>query len=242
YGVRSARLVQEYLEVGTPLCQVGRLIMSTLRLAMDVELDVDGGKMKFHGKTVKRLALGIAHLDMAELIATILKAPYLLIAGDESLRKGDKKFPIFVGFWDVVADAPWWGLLRMCSMKDKTAETQAALFYDTIVNVLKYPRHQVLYVLSDNTASVSGARGGCVTKLQQKLRGEDTTAPGRGRGRGRGSRGGQARGQNAGRGRGRNAGRAGGGNAGRGRGGNAERGRSSARGRGGGGRAGRGRG
>ncbi|CAN0535859.1 unnamed protein product, partial [Ectocarpus sp. 12 AP-2014] len=83
---------------------------------------------------------------------------------------GDKKFPIFVAFWDVVAGAPWWGLLRMCSMKDKTAETQATLFYETIVDVLKYPRNQVLYVLSENTASVSGSKGGCVTKLQQKLR------------------------------------------------------------------------
>lgn len=45
-------------------------------------------------------------------------------------------------------------------MKDKTAETQASLFFETIVNVLKYPRRQVLYVLSDNTASVSGERGG----------------------------------------------------------------------------------
>ncbi|CAB1102370.1 unnamed protein product [Ectocarpus sp. CCAP 1310/34] len=241
YGLNLARLCQEYLEAGTPRCQVGRLVMSTLRLATGVELDVAGGKMKFHGTTVKRLALGIAHLDMAELIAMILKAPYLLIAGDESLRKGDKKFPIFVACWDVVAGRPWWGLLRMCSMKDKTAETQASIFFETIVNVLKYPRHQVLYVLSDNTACISGEKGGCVTKLQQKLRGEDTTAVprqeqggGRGRGRGRGGQGVRGR---AGRGRGGQQGVRG--RAGRGRG----RGASPSTTRGRGGRAaGRGRG
>ena len=60
-------------------------------------------------------------------------------------------------------------------MKDKTAETQAQLFYDTIVNVLKYPWERVLYVLSDNTASVSGEVGGCVVLLERKLKGEDTT-------------------------------------------------------------------
>ena len=32
-------------------------------------------------------------------------------------------------------------------MKDKTVGTQAQLFYDTIVNVLKYPRERVLYVI-----------------------------------------------------------------------------------------------
>lgn len=202
-GLKAARLAQVHLEAGIPLCQVGHLGMATLRVAAHVELDVKGGKMKFSRKTVKRLSLGVAHLDTGELINAILGSDYLLIAGDESLRKGDKKFPIFVAFWDAVAGKPWWGLLWMCSMEDKTAETQATLFYETIVDVLKYPRHRVLYVLSNNTASVSGA-GGCVTKLQQKLRGVDTTAvvPGRGSGRGRGGR---ARGGNSERGRGRGA-------------------------------------
>ena len=43
----------------------------------------------------------------------------------------------------------------MCRIKDKTAKTQAELFYDTIVDVLGYPRGRVMFVLSDNTASVS---------------------------------------------------------------------------------------
>lgn len=90
--------------------------------------------------TVKLLPVGISKLDGEELIETILKAPFLLIAGDESLRSGDKKSPIFVAFHDMEADAPWWGMLRICNMKDKTAETQASLFYDTIVNFLGYPR------------------------------------------------------------------------------------------------------
>ena len=64
----------------------------------------------------------------------------------------------------------------MCNMKDKTAETQAQLFYDTIINDLSYPRERVLYVLSDNTASVSSDVGGCVALLQRKLNGDDTTA------------------------------------------------------------------
>lgn len=106
----------------------------------------------------------------------ILAAPFLLVAGDESLRHGYKKFPIFVAFHDVKADAPWWGMLRVCNMKDKTAETQAHLYFDIIVNVLKYPREQVLFVLSDNTASVSAEEGGCVSLLQKKLKGDDATA------------------------------------------------------------------
>lgn len=60
-------------------------------------------------------------------------------------------------------------------MKDKTAETQASLLYDTIVKDLKYPRDRILFVLSDNTASVSAEVGVCVALLQRKLRGEDTT-------------------------------------------------------------------
>lgn len=139
YGMNAARLCQIYLEAGISLRQVGPLIMDTMRLAANVELDKKSGSMKFSSKTVKRLALGVAHLDMAELINMILQAPWLLIAGDESLLKGDKKFPVFVACWDIVAGKPWWGLLRMCSMKDKTAETQATLFFETIVDVLMYP-------------------------------------------------------------------------------------------------------
>ncbi|CAM9614071.1 unnamed protein product [Sphacelaria rigidula] len=60
-------------------------------------------------------------------------------------------------------------------MKDKTAETQASLFYDTVVNDLKYPREKVLFVPSDNTAPVSADVGGGVALLRRKLRGEDTT-------------------------------------------------------------------
>lgn len=183
YEMKAARMTQLCLENGLPLCRIGPLIMGLFRNGTGVELDTKNSKMKLHGKTAKLLALGVASLDLEELIKAILKAPFLMIAGDESLRKMDEKFPIFVAFWDVEAGKPWWGLLRMASMKDKTAETQAALFFDTIVNVLKYPRSQVMYVLSENTASVSGVKVGCVTKLQQKLRGEDTLAPIRGRGR-----------------------------------------------------------
>lgn len=60
-------------------------------------------------------------------------------------------------------------------MRDKTAEIRARLFYETIVDVLGYPRERVMYVLSDKTASASGEVGGCVALLQRKLRGENTT-------------------------------------------------------------------
>ncbi|CAB1102843.1 unnamed protein product [Ectocarpus sp. CCAP 1310/34] len=43
--------------------------------------------------TVKVLGLGITQLDGEELVKAILQAPFLLIADDESLRNGDKKFP-----------------------------------------------------------------------------------------------------------------------------------------------------
>lgn len=64
----------------------------------------------------------------------------MLIAGDKSLRKDDNKFPQFVASWEVEAGAPWWGLLQVYSMKDKTADTQAKLFHETIVDVLKNTR------------------------------------------------------------------------------------------------------
>lgn len=60
-------------------------------------------------------------------------------------------------------------------MKDKTAETQAALFFETVVNELEYPRERVLFVLLDSKASVSSETGGYVDLLQRELRGEDTT-------------------------------------------------------------------
>ncbi|CAB1108143.1 unnamed protein product [Ectocarpus sp. CCAP 1310/34] len=101
YGLHAARLAKEYLESGVPLSRVGRLIMCTLRLATDMELDVEGGKMKFHGTTVKRLALGIAHLDMAELIAMILKAPSS--RATSRCGKGTRSFP---SLWRVGMSLP----------------------------------------------------------------------------------------------------------------------------------------
>ena len=138
---------------------------------MKEDLNITG-----HRNTVKLYAVGINTLDGEKLQEAILKAPFLLVAKDESLRNGDKKFPIFVALFCEEIDSPWWGLFRVCNMKDKTAETQAQLFYDTIINDPGYPRERVLYVLSDNTASVSSDVGGCVAILQRKLNGEDTTA------------------------------------------------------------------
>ncbi|CAN0365417.1 unnamed protein product [Ectocarpus sp. 6 AP-2014] len=174
FGETAARLFQSFVQGGVSLNMTQQLLQSTMYHTTGVRLKQDLN-ITCARNTVKVLALGITQLDGNELVKAILKAPFLLIAGDESLRNGDKKFPIFVAFYDVEADAPWFGLVRVCSMKDKTAETQAQLFYETIVDTLGYPKHQVLYVLSDNTASVSSDGKGCVKLLQRKLRGEDTT-------------------------------------------------------------------
>ena len=64
-------------------------------------------------------------------------------------------------------------------MKDKTTKTQSELFYETTADVLGCPRGQVIFVLPDHTASVSGNGGGCVKLLQRMLRGEGITAGGR---------------------------------------------------------------
>ena len=116
-----------------------------------------------------------------------------------------------------MAGAPWWGILVVRSMKGKTAKAQATFLSETSVDVLKHPHKRVFHVLSDNTASVPGERGGCVTLVQRKLRGEYTTprpvrAGGQGAGHGqeavpgRGARG-EDRGREATRVRGRRRGR-----------------------------------
>ena len=90
----------------------------------------------------------------------------------------------------------------MTSMDDKTVETQAKKVYETIIEELENPPEKVLCVLSDNTASVSTKKGGCVTLLQEKLRHKltgtrepDVDQPTRG---GRGSRGRRGRGARGG--------------------------------------------
>ena len=40
-----------------------------------------------------------ANLDTEELIKAILQSPYLVIAGDESLRNGDTKYQILPAFY-----------------------------------------------------------------------------------------------------------------------------------------------
>lgn len=181
YGARCARMCQDLLKRGASLTSAGPTVQDVFRHSADVDIKKWG--ITLDKNTVKLLAVGITELDAAELRAAICRAPFLLIAADESVRNGDKKFPIFLSFWHDDSDEPWYGLFRVCNMRDKTGETQASLFYDTIINDLKYPPSQVLFVLSDNTASVSGEEGGCVALLQRKLRGEDTTkkatAPGK---------------------------------------------------------------
>lgn len=190
----TARMVQDLLQSENSPNQIGPMLQSAILYFTGVNMKKEL-KMAFARKTVKCLAVGITKLDGDQLIAAILQGPCMCVGANESLRNGDKKYPIFVSFWDVAAGAPWWGCFRVCTMKDETAEAQACLFYETIVDVLKYPRERVLYVLADNTASVSGEIGGCVTLLQRKLKGEDTAKKivqtravrGRGGARGRGA-------------------------------------------------------
>ncbi|CAB1107038.1 unnamed protein product [Ectocarpus sp. CCAP 1310/34] len=140
-GETAARLSKSFVEGGVSLNTTPQLLQSTVFHATGVKLK-QYLNITCPRNTVKVLALGITQLDGEELVKAVVRAPFLLIVGDESLRNRDKKFPVFVAFHDVEADAPWFGLLRVCSMKDKTAETQAQLFYETIVDTLGYPKHQ----------------------------------------------------------------------------------------------------
>lgn len=94
YGLGAARVVQDFVQAGTPLVRIGPLIKRVVLETVRVKLD---GKTGFFRTQSKTLALGISHLDKAKLIKSILAAPYLLIAGNESLRKGDEKFPFLLG-------------------------------------------------------------------------------------------------------------------------------------------------
>ena len=147
---RRVCLCQDIIEIGTPLRHVGPT-PKVPHAGTGVQPDVEGGKTK----TVKPLAIGASNLDTEELIRSILQAPYLLVVGDEHCGRETNFSPFCWRFWNVGDWAPWWGMLRVCSVKDKTAKTQAELSYDTVVNVRDYPRGRVVYVLSGETASVS---------------------------------------------------------------------------------------
>ncbi|CBJ34137.1 expressed unknown protein [Ectocarpus siliculosus] len=169
FGETAARLFQSFVQGGVSLNMTQQLLQSTMYHTTGVRLKQDLN-ITCARNTVKVLALGITQLDGNELVKAILKAPFLLIAGDESLRNGDKKFPIFVAFYDVEADAPWFGLVRVCSMKDKTAETQAQLFYETIVDTLGYPKHQRERTKGNANGVQGGGKGKGKGKGKQRHR------------------------------------------------------------------------
>ena len=61
YRMVAAHLCQRKLQRGQPLRHVGPSIMETIHASTGVQLDVPGGRMKFHCKTVLlRLLLLIA--------------------------------------------------------------------------------------------------------------------------------------------------------------------------------------
>lgn len=100
YGEDAARLFQDFLQTGNSINQVGPMIQSAMLRFTGVDMKKEL-KMSFARDTVKGYALGITVLDGDQLLAAILQSPFLCVAADESLRNGDKKYPIFVSFWDL---------------------------------------------------------------------------------------------------------------------------------------------
>lgn len=105
YGEKAARLRQIFIERGVSLSQTGPLIQqrAALRCQRGNAFCAKHGISPEYGQG---LALGVNKLDADELEKAILQASFLLVADDDSLRNGDKKFPNFVAFWDGVAHFP----------------------------------------------------------------------------------------------------------------------------------------
>ncbi|CAM9470761.1 unnamed protein product [Ectocarpus sp. 13 AM-2016] len=66
-----------------------QLLQSTMFHTTGVRLKQDLN-ITYAPNTVKVLALGITQLDGEELVKAVLKAPFLVNAGDESLRNGTR--------------------------------------------------------------------------------------------------------------------------------------------------------
>lgn len=98
FGEESARLFEKFLQYGNSLNSIGPLVSSAVEFTTGLRMKEDLN-ITCHRNTVKLYAVGISTLDGEKLREAILKAPFLLVAGDESLRNGDKKFPIFVSFF-----------------------------------------------------------------------------------------------------------------------------------------------
>ena len=90
YGESAARLCQKLIEQGLPMAQIGPTVKNVHWYAMKIELSEV--QMALSEKTAKLLSLGMSKLDEEVLESAIRKVPFLLIAGDESMRHGDKKY------------------------------------------------------------------------------------------------------------------------------------------------------
>ena len=97
FGENAARLFKKMLRRGNSLNGTGPTLQDAMLHLSGVNLRTEL-KTTFAGKTVKLLAMGITHLDGDELLAGILRAPFLCVAADESMRHGEKQYPIFVAF------------------------------------------------------------------------------------------------------------------------------------------------
>ena len=95
FGENVARLLQKMFRRGNSLNGTGPTLQDAMLHLSGVNLRNEL-KMTFARKTVKLLALAITHLDGDELDAAVLRAPFLCVAADESMRHGEKKYPIFV--------------------------------------------------------------------------------------------------------------------------------------------------
>ena len=85
FGENAARLLQKMLKRGKSLNGTGPTLQ-------DATLHLSGVNLR----NELLFALGITQLDGDELVAAVLRPPFLCVAADESMRHGDKKYPIFV--------------------------------------------------------------------------------------------------------------------------------------------------
>lgn len=98
-------------------------------LRLTARMIVTLARMTVNEKTVKLLALGIHQLDFEALKTAVQGARFLFAAGHESTRNGDGNFLISAAFWDdEVTDYPWWGMLKVASMDNRTQKPRPVLF------------------------------------------------------------------------------------------------------------------
>ena len=127
FGENAARLFKKMLRRGNSLNGTGPTFQDTMLHFSGVNLRTELN-MTFAGKTVKLLAMGITHLDGNELVAGILRAPFLCVAADESMRHGEEKYPIFCCVLGCCSSGTMVGRLsRLCHERQNGGDTSSDL-------------------------------------------------------------------------------------------------------------------